>query len=114
MQLSRSEQACEYQREQACLSAAGVAAAVHATVHVVAVQRVKAHAAARRRQVAHLPDQAIHRILHRQHTPVITRQCHSCDGFHTPSKGWQKCIHMLFCVHSQKCDPKRPSARMKA
>ena len=72
IQLSLTEQAYECLIEQACLSAAGVAAAAHAAVHVVAVQRVKAHAAARRRQIAHLPDQAIHRLLCEQHTPVNT------------------------------------------
>ena len=49
---------------QAHLNAAGEAAAVHAAVHVVAMQRIKAHAAAGRCQLAHLPHQAIHRLLH--------------------------------------------------
>lgn len=52
---------------QAHLDAAGEAAAVHAAVHVVAVQRIKAHAAAGRRQLAHLPHQAVHRLLHSAH-----------------------------------------------
>lgn len=46
------------------LGAAGVAAVLDGAIQVGPVEHVHADAAARSRQLTHLPDQAVHSILH--------------------------------------------------